>query len=378
MRGAIFFPSPTRRKQKTARETKKDGPKRQHKGLVSTPHVSIHKAAQLIRLFSESIEVLKLKFYSSVDCAAPLVDAVRITKSLKELVIESNLSGGSSNLAKILDATPNLEKLKIGYTGVPPMEFSESALTKLRYLNFVYENVPGSEMEEEDDFDYGTFADLSGIVNICQKAKTSLKVIECYAAEESGSGLLPVLTAVQETVEGLFTGSMCHQWPGDALLVECPLLRVVSTSPWDAMCLYGAGSNAFDGWFGWPILRHARTLVFHIEYSLDSWLHFFKSARQEKLFKPSTTSRDEGLFRELPNLKQCLFRNRDDAFFPVGKVPESLIEDFEAYGIKCLAIDNLDPDEIMVSLFSISPRPLPPMTHLTLPCNPGDISIGIG
>ncbi|EGG06957.1 uncharacterized protein MELLADRAFT_71836 [Melampsora larici-populina 98AG31] len=109
------------------------------------------------------------------------------------------------------------------------------------------------------------------------------------------------------------------------------------------MCLYAAEYDAYEGWFCWPILRHARTLVFPIQDALGSWLHFFKEARKGKTFMPSTTSRDEGLFRNLPNLKQCLFQRE-----PYDKeLPLSLIEDFEAFGIKCFEIGELKPDEIM-------------------------------
>ncbi|KAH9817811.1 hypothetical protein DFH28DRAFT_1219645 [Melampsora americana] len=335
-------------------------------GLITNKKVvSIDQTSELIRLFCKNLQTLKLNFYSSVNCSSPLVNAVRMAKSIKELIIESDTSIGSSNLADLLEATPNLEELRIGYTGVPSMKLSDSALKKLRSLEFIYEysmSREEDEDEDEEDINPADESDLRGIVNICEKAGSKLKILECYATTHNGSGLLPVLKAVQNTLEGLFTGSMCHQWSGAPLSLEYPRLRVVSTCPWDSMHLYSPSLDAFEGWFCWPILLHARTLVFHIEYTLGSWLHFFKYARKEKLFKPSSTSREEGLFRNLPNLRQCLFRTRSDVrfphpnpirdriipkTFPEKKLPVSLIKDFEAYGIKCFAIDNLKPDEIM-------------------------------
>ncbi|EGG10287.1 uncharacterized protein MELLADRAFT_103570 [Melampsora larici-populina 98AG31] len=298
----------------------------------SKSHASIDKAVELIRLFSGNLRSLTLDF-ASMGCPTPLVDAVKMAKSLKKLDIQSDRTAGSSDLANLLDATPDLEELTIGYSAVPPMKFSESALTKLRYLDFPY------AYADANYDDSSRYADLRGIVNICEKAGSSLKIIKCTPTEESGNGLLPVLKAVQETLEGLFTLSLCHQWDYHALFVECPRLRVVESHPWDDLYQHSADTIASAGWFSWPLLQNVRTLVFPNDDALDPWLEFFESAKKEEIFQPSATSRDKGLFRKLPHLKQCLFK---------CGVSDSLIEDFEAYGIECWMIDDdLEPVEIM-------------------------------
>lgn len=307
----------------------------------SKSQVSIDKAAELIRLFGENLRALDLDFIE-MDCVTPLVDALRTAKSLTELDIQSHDSAGSSTLADLLDAIPGLEELTIGYSAVPPMKFSESALKKLRYLNFQY--AYADKNDNDEDSESRKYSDLRGIVNICENAGSSLKIIKCFPTEEYAGVLLPVLKAAQEGLEGLFTLSLSHQWDYKALFVECPRLRVVSSHPWDDMVQDGGG------WTRWPILRHARTLVFPIEHSLDPWLEYFEEAKDEKHSQPSTTSRDEVLFQDIPNLKQCLFYTEgrgSSSEYLEDVLPESLIEDFEAYGIKCFAIDDLEPAEIM-------------------------------
>lgn len=295
--------------------------------LVNASAMTIDQASKLVVLLGENITHLDVSFLRDSEFTPKLAHAVCGLAHLKVFTYE--YCGPWSDheddqFLHLVKAAPNLEALTCHRHHPLKMPLSSSNFSKLRYLNFRFNDKP-----------------LPGIRDICELAKKTLKVIECSpdhpGCDIEGEEIVSAIKPVCKTLEGLFTG-----FPDlleDVVDIEFPRLRVVSVKGFRQI-----PGNMLWSYSLWPMLRHVRTLVFDYEFSKKHWLLFFRYHEAQDL--------SEFL---VPNLKCCLFHVKQS-----GSIDKRIVDAFLGLGISCHEIGALSPLQIMVRVakqisgFSIS------------------------
>lgn len=271
---------------------------------------------ELIDLLGQNLVELDLLFAHSMGFSPDMVESVKKIKSLKKLSIEEYGSIADEryincgSLADILNATPDLESLKIRVPALDILELKPQALSKLRHFWFLYD------------------ADsIESICHICKTVKDSLKVIEHASGSDSTKwSIVSAIEPVKDTLEGLFTYNFRYDYPLSIINMTLPKLRVIRGS-----FFQDAGRSKVSlSCLQFPFLQTVRTLVTSLSQQQESWNEALSAIDKDCLRKP-------------PNLKHVVFTMD----WREMHVDESLVKAFEVHGLECHFVPKLNFEEIL-------------------------------